>query len=60
MSLRSVTEKIDTFLTVAVLAFCLCVWAAVGFPHVVEVGAAACLILVIFGAVWCMNSRQSG
>jgi hypothetical protein len=60
MSLKSVTGIIDGIITLAVLAFCLCIWVAFGFPYYVEVGAAAtCLIVIMFGAVLWNKSRQN-
>ena len=59
MSLKSATEKIDGILNAAVLAFCVCVWAAFGFPAFIAVAVVAtCVILVIAGAFWLTKSRQ--
>jgi len=60
MSLKSVTEKIDSVLTLATVGVCLVVWAAVGFPYLVAIvtTVAAGLILIGLGAIVWRKIRQ--
>jgi purine-cytosine permease-like protein len=61
MSLKSVTETVDSVLTLATVGVCLVVWAAVGFPYLIVMGAAAaCLILICVGTIVWRKSRQRG
>jgi hypothetical protein len=60
MSLKSVTEKIDGIITVAVLTLCFCGWAALGFPYFVTAGVAvASMILIALGAFAWTKRQQS-
>jgi hypothetical protein len=58
MSLRSVTEKIDNVIFGVVVAICLSIWAALGFPFVIEMAAAAVLVAVVFCFLLWMEFRQ--
>jgi hypothetical protein len=62
MSLKSVTETIDSVLTLATVGVCLVVWAAIGFPYLVAMVAtvAAGLILIGLGAIVWRKFRQQG
>jgi hypothetical protein len=58
MSLRSVTEKIDTAIFGAVLVICLLIWAALGFPLIIEIATTAALVFVIYCFWLWMESRH--
>ncbi len=60
MSLKSTTEKIDGIITAATLLFLVCVWAAFGFPYLIEIVVAGGLISAGIGAFyWSKYRRQS-
>jgi hypothetical protein len=58
MSLKSTTEKIDGIITAATLLFLVCVWAAFGFPHLIEVLVAGGVISAVVGAFYWMRYRR--
>jgi hypothetical protein len=58
MSLRSVTEKIDNVVFGVVVAICLSIWAALGFPFVIQIAATAVLVAVVFFFLLWIESRK--
>jgi hypothetical protein len=58
MSLRTVTEKIDNIIFGVVAAFCLLIWAILGFPAVFEIFATAAAVIALFVALRWMESRH--
>lgn len=60
MSLKSVTGRIDNVITLIVLALCLGMWIAFGFPHPTEVAMVAAGVLLLYGALWWLDRRPKG
>jgi hypothetical protein len=56
MSLRTVTEKIDDVLGVAVVVISGGLWAVAGFPHLMDVLAFGGLVIACL-FIWWLTSR---
>jgi hypothetical protein len=57
MSLRTVTEKIDDIIQVAVLLLTFGIWAAYGFQLIPELAVFGCLVIACIITHWWMTSR---